>query len=149
MWCDIWSDAQTEKVHPPVESPKTQETGFSGQDHYYDYLDFESEIDPNLIQEEKLPNPVYPDSIGPDDEMSPAWVKEDLVKEVEGLKNKLFAVENKLAKLGGTEKWPEKAVDFDDKKLMAEIKSLREKIEKVSSQIGIENEISPWEVKRD
>jgi len=150
MWTDLWDDAQEQGVHPEIPKPKSTDAGFSGnsaQDDYYDYLDTESESD--LLQEDKIPNPVYPDSVGPDSSKGPEWVKEDLLKEVESLKNKLFEVENKLAKMGGDKKWAKKAVQSDDKKLMSEIECLRKKIERVSSHLGIKDEPSPWEVKRD
>lgn len=146
MWCDLWDDAQKQGIHPQ-SSKNVKSSEFSGsstQDDYFDYLD--SENDSDLIHEEKTPNPVYPDSVGPDSSKEPVWVKEDLLKEVETLKNKLFDVENKLAKMGGSNKWNEKTIQSDDKNFMSEIESLRKKIEKVSSHLGIENEPSPWEI---
>jgi hypothetical protein len=152
MWCDLWDDAQEQGVHPAVEPPKSKDAGFSGdsaQDDFFDYLD--ADVESDLLQEEKVQNPVYPDSVGADNQNPPPrWVKEDLLKEVESLKNKLYEVENKLAKMGGDKKWLEKAIDSNgDKKLMSEIESLRKKIDNVSSHLGIEDESSPWEIKRD
>lgn len=156
MWTNLWNDAQEQGVHPEVPKPKSKDVGFSGntaQDHYFDYLD--SETEDEVLQEENTPNPVYPDSVGPDSARPPAWVKEDLLKEIESLKDKLFKAENKLAKLGGDKKWMEKAVDYDpqvapnDNNLMSQIESLRKKIEKVSNHLGLEEEPSPWQIKRD
>jgi hypothetical protein len=153
MWCDLWDDAQKQGVHPETPKPKSKDVGFSGntaQDHYFDYLDSESEVE--VLQEESSPNPVYPDSVGPDSELKPKWVREDLLKEVESLKSKLFEVENKLAKLGAGKKLAEEPVSQmkpSGGDLMTQIESLRKKIEKVSSHLGIEDEPSPWEIKRD
>lgn len=156
MWTDLWNDAQEQGVHPEVPKPKSKDVGFSGntaQDHYFDYLD--SEAEDEVLQEENIPNPVYPDSVGPDSARPPAWAKEDLLKEIESLKDKLFKAENKLAKLGGDKKWTEKAIDYDpqvapnDNNLMSQLESLRKKIEKVSNHLGLEEEPSPWQIKRD
>lgn len=152
MWCDMWDDAQDQGVHPAIPPAKAADTSFSGdsaQDDYFDYLG--SEVEEDLIQEEKTPNPVYPDSVGPDNEFEPRWVKEDLLKEIEGLKSKLFAAENKLAKLGSGKKISESPlsqVKQSDNDLMSQIESLRKRINKVSDHLGIEDEPSPWEIKR-
>jgi hypothetical protein len=152
MWCDIWDDTVEQGIHPQSQSPQAKDTSLSSnsaQDDYFDYLGSDIESESDLLQEDKIPNPIFPDSAGPDSSKGPAWIKEDLLKEVESLKNKLFDVENKLAKMGCDTKWTEKVVQTDDKKLMSEIESLRKKLEKVSSHLGIEDEPSPWEVKRD
>lgn len=144
MWCDLWDSAQESGVHPPAQVPQPSKipSGDTTQDFYYDYVDSE------LLQEEKIPNPVYPDSVGPDHTTTPpVWTSEDLLKEVESLKNKLFDVENKMAKMGGDKKWTEKVVEPKDK-FMAEIESIRTRLDKVSSQLGIEHEPSPWQVKK-
>ena len=153
MWQDLWDDAQDQGVHPeatPAKQPTTSFSGDSAQDDYFDYLDSESETE--MLQEDKTPNPVYPDSVGPDSELDPKWVKEDFLKEIESLKNKLFAAENKLAKLGCGKKiseTPVSQVKYADGSVMSQIESLRKKIEKVSNHLGIEDEASPWEVNRD
>lgn len=157
MWTDLWDDAQEQGVHPEVPKPKSKDVGFSGntaQDNYYDYLDsdVEDEFQDEVLQEEKIPNPVYPDSAGADSDKKPAWVKEDLLKDIQTLKDKLFKAENKLAKLGSGNKLSEtplsqmKSADND---VMSQIESLRKKIEKVSDHLGIEDEPSPWQIKRD
>jgi len=154
MWCDIWDNSQKEGVHPAAPKPKNNSAPIGGettQDYYFDYLDIEDE----LIQEEKTPNPVYPDSVGPDCELDPKWAKEDFLKEIQSLKDKLFGVENKLAKMQAGDKVAEKAIVQDpqvapnDNNLMSEIDSIRKKLEKISDHLGIENEASPWEIKRD
>ena len=152
MWQDLWDDAQDQGVHPSATPAKADVSSFSGdsaQDDYFDYLG--SEIDDGLLQEDKIPNPVYPDSVGPDSDMDAQWVKEDFLKEIETLKNKLFAAENKLAKLGAGNKiseTPVSQVKPTDDKIMAQIQSFRKQLEKVSNHLGIEDEASPWEIKR-
>jgi len=97
---------------------------------------------PDLIQERKTPNPVYPDSAGVDQQQpEPVWVNEDMLKEIEELKNRLFKLENQFAEKSG------KFIDQElgDKKLMSQIQSIRKQIEQVSSSLGIEDEPSPWE----
>lgn len=151
-WLEMWSQASKEgtvKDEPKVEHPGLSSDGDTEttQDLYFDYLDSE------LLQEEEqhIANPIYPDSVGPDAfNTPPVWANEDVLKEIQTLKDKLFDVENKLAaKMGGDKKWQEKAYISEDGKLMAEIESLRKQVEKISSVIGIENEHTPWVVKRD
>jgi hypothetical protein len=164
MYADMWDEA--EAFHPPIEQPKPASTAAdaerekssepsmsmgASQDCYYDYLP--SAEDDQMLTEEKMttPNPVYPDSAGPDFATTPpVWASEDLLKTVEGLKDKLFDVENRLAKeMGGGEKWVEKVHDPDQKKILGEIESLKQRIEKVSSTLGTDHEPSPWVVQRD
>lgn len=113
------------------------------QNEYYTYLEL---ADNDL----RVPNPVYPDSVGPDQEAPyPVWTDPDLLKDLEDLKNKLFAVENKLAaKMGGDGKWAEGDHNPDDSKLAKEIRDLKERIGKLSDKLGIENEPSPYVVKK-
>ncbi len=153
-WQAMWDEMESGEIHPIPEQPNPQvDPGVSttAQDVYYDFLDAEHGEEPGLIQEDKTPNPVYPDSQGPDHTTTAAvWVTEDIVKEIEDLKDKLFKVENKMAKqMGGGEKWVEKTHDPDHGKLMSEIESLKKRIDKVSSNLGVKDEPSPWEVKRD
>lgn len=150
MWADMWDQAQEDDVHPTPEPPQPSEfaasiLGDDAQDAYWDYIDVEEQL---LQEDRKVPNPVYPDSIGPDHGTTPAvWVNEDMLKEIESLKEKLFKVENDMAKMGVGEKLEQKAKESDDGKLMSEIESLRKRIEKVSSSLGIGHEESPWVVK--
>ena len=149
-WQAMWDEMESGEIHPSSQSPEpTTNPGEpqTAQDLYYDFLDSEYGKEPGLIQEDKTPNPVYPDSQGPDHTTTAAvWVTEDIVKEIEDLKDKLFKVENQMAKqMGGGEKWVEKAHDPDHGKLMGEIDSLRKRIEKVSSNLGVKDEPSPWE----
>jgi len=96
----------------------------------------------DLLQERKTPNPVFPDSVGVDQQQpEPVWVSEDMLKEIEDLKEKLFKLENKFAEKSG--KFVDQA--SGDKKMMSQIESIRKQIEQVSSSLGVENEPSPWE----
>jgi hypothetical protein len=159
QWADMWDEmSQDSVINPPMQKPEpspwasqvlglgSSESENPAQDSYYDYLDSEE-----LFQEEKTPNPVYPDSVGPDQNgPKPVWVDEKLLKEIEGLKTRLFKVENQMARMGQGKKLAEKKVhSFNDKSMFAEIKAIRDRIEKVSSQLGIKNEPSPWQIKRD
>ncbi len=149
-WLEMWGQASKDGAindGSKLERPSLKGDTESPQDVYFDYLDSE------LLQEDEqhIANPVYPDSVGPDAfNVPPVWANEDVVKEVQALKDRMFELENKLAtKMGGDKKWHEKAYVPDDKKLMSEIESLRKRLEKVSSTVGIENEHTPWVVKRD
>lgn len=166
-WQNMWDQMEKEGVHPEPEAPNSAPSPQSyGQDDptdtYYSYFDDQHGQDgpqhtdthgDALLQEDKqkTPNPVYPDSVGPDYlNTKPVWVKEDAFKQIEELKGKLFDVENRLAKeMGGGDKWVEKCHHPSDEKLMSEIESLRKRIEKVSSTLGVEDEASPWVVQRD
>jgi hypothetical protein len=170
MWADMWDEMQASGTLPqaqkPQPSPFAQEVlGTRAQDAYYDYLDSEENYNDTgaedynqefegagegLLQEDKIPNPVYPDSVGPDNkDPQAAWVNEGLLKEVESLKKRLFAVENRMARMGQGKTWTEKSVKDDGRSLMKEVQTLRGRIDKVSSQLGIKHEPSPWRIKRD
>ena len=137
-WQDVWDQACEEGLFED-DTPKQSAEPVS-IDPATSYI-AGIETEPELMQEDKTPNPVWPDSVGKDQENpEPVWVKEEIVKEIEGLKNKLFELENKFAKDSG---------DFidqasGDKKVMSQIESLRKEIDKMSSSLGIENEPSPW-----
>lgn len=179
MWIDMCDEMdKTSGYHPPREDLQPQPSAFAAdvlglkanqtrsQDAFYDYLDsgdsFEDDMpapydDPHgaevdqeaLFQEEKVQNPIYPDSVGPDNEgPKPAWVDETLLKEIESLKNRLFKVENAMARMGQGKKWTAKPIR-EDNRLMGEIKSLKTRIDRLSNQIGVTDEPSPWQIKRD
>lgn len=149
-WTDMWDDAQQAGVHPSAEPPKPQVCAGTGkaQDVYYDFLDEGEE----LLQEMRTPNPVYPDSVGPDSQTTPpVWTSEELLKEVEKLKKQLFDAENRMAQLGGGKKVLEKALPMDvgeNRKLMSELESIKKKLEQVSSVLGTKHEPSPWDTKQ-
>jgi hypothetical protein len=166
MYADMWDEIESGMPPTkPLQPDKQAGTGTT-QDFYYDYLDDTEGEEPQVLSEPQAssepqvltekesfttPNPVYPDSAGPDFATTPpVWASEELLTSVEDLKNKLFDVENRLAKeMGGGEKWHEKVHDPDHKKTMDEIESLKQRIEKVSSTLGTDHERSPWVVKRD
>lgn len=151
-WQAMWDEMESGDIHPIPERPNPQvDPGVSttAQDTYYDFLDAEHGTEPGLIQEDTTPNPVYPDSVGPDHTTTASvWVTEEIVKEIEDLKDKLFKVENQMAKqMGGGDKWVTKAHDPKHDKLMSEIQSIKKRIEKVSSNLGVKDEPSPWVTK--
>lgn len=156
-WANMWAEMEKANMHPPMEKPQpspfAQEIlGTKAQDMYYDYLDSEE-----LFQEDtskktrKSPNPVYPDSVGPDSEgPKSVWVNEDLLKEVESLKNRLFKLENVMARMGQSKRPDVKKVhNAIEKTVYSEINNLKKRIDRVSSQLGIQDEPSPWQIKRD
>lgn len=175
MWIDMSDEMnKTAGYHPPVEEPQPQPSAFAAdvlginaQDTFYDYLGDEDKFqnddvsgydDPYyaqdveqdmVLQEEKIQNPIYPDSVGPDNkDPKPAWVSDNLLKEIEALKNRLFKVENAMARMGQGKKWSEKPIR-EDNRLFGEIKSLKNRIDRLSNQIGVKDEPSPWQIKRD
>jgi len=134
-WLGVWEQALKDGAFQ-TEEPK-EEKPLNIDPH----LAQMAGIDVDLLQETKTPNPVYPDSLGKDQENpKPVWVDENMLKEIEQLKNKLFDLENKLAK-----------EEADDKaqSLMKKIESIRKDIDDVSDVLGIENEPSPWEYKKN
>jgi hypothetical protein len=166
MWADMWDEMSKSDIHPAIEKPQPSPfaadvLGNTPQDTYFDYFDSE-----DLLQETSAPkpvkpqrpqkpqrsqNPVYPDSVGRDDQQPQAvWVNESLLKEIESLKNRLFKLENKMARLGQGNKIAEKKVHgMFDKSLYAEIKSLRQRIDRVSNVLGVQDEPTPYQIKRD
>jgi hypothetical protein len=174
-WAQMWDEMQGMDIHPPA-APKAEIAAWdehdvdNPHDIYYSYIaDLASreaksepyahsiQKDDGLIQEDlRTPNPVYPDSAGPDHETTPpVWVSDKIVKEIQQLKDRLFELENKAATdLGGGKKWPTKpnkaeAVQKAPTPLSERIEKLRKEIEEVSSELGVEYEPSPWVVRRD
>lgn len=149
-WADIWADMEQENIHPPTAPKQPQqmsdfaasmlgEPESPSNDDDFDFYSAE------LFAEENIPNPVYPDSVGADSEGPEAvWVNEKLLDEVQKLKDQLFKVENEMARLGQSKKFSEKPVEEQGKKLMDVIESIRKRIDKVSDQIGIKDEPSPY-----
>ena len=173
-WAGMWDEMEASNIHPPA-APKAEIAAWDSKDTnpndiYYSYIaDLASREDTSEpygghIQEEegvlqedlRTPNPVYPDSAGPDHTTTPpVWVNEKVVKEIQSLKDKLFELENKLATdLGGGKNWPEKpnkaeVTQKSPSPISERIEKLRKDIEEVSSELGVEYEPSPWVVKRD
>lgn len=138
---DYWIDAWDELKNDLPASVKSSPVVLKDDDYYNNYLGSLKEEEESVIHEEKIANPVYPDSITKDqDKPKPSWVKEDLLKEVEELKNKLFDLENKLARLGQGKSPPKKPVSDKQEDLMKEIEAIRLKIDKVCNRLGLEDE---------
>ena len=144
-WMGIWDKALSDGIFEPEEKDQQAATPFDSDIGYDPVTCSMAGIDPILIQETErhIPNPVYPDSVGKDqDAPKPAWVNEDMLKELEELKEKLFKLENKFAINSG---------DFvkqntEDKKAMSQIQSIRKQIDQVSDSLGVKDEPSPWVV---
>lgn len=145
VWVGMWDELQ--KEYPEPESPKTVVPATeddSVRDLYYGYLD---ESEPTVLSEEKkFVNPVYPDSVGPDNETTPpAWTNEDIVKKITELKDRLFKLENDFAsQMGGGKKWKEKSEDSTKSKSLSKIEKLKKEIDKLSDSLGTEHEAKPW-----
>lgn len=150
-WTDMWDEMQDKGVHPQAEKPKKSDFaakifGDEPEDTYYDYLEGEG-----LLQESEdtVQNPIRMNTVGPDSETpEPVWVNDKLLSEIEKLKERLFKVENEMARMGQGKKASEKPVDDDGKKLMDKIESIRKEIEDVSSKLGVKDEPSPFKIKK-
>jgi|688.fasta_scaffold15885_4 hypothetical protein len=152
-WTEMWDEMLEKGVHPQVEKPKTSDFakqifGDDPADSYYDYLYGEEE----LFSEEDVittQNPVRMDTVGPDNKQpEPVWVKEDLLDELQQMKDRLFKLENEFAQMGQGKEFKEDPVDTTDDKMMSKFESLRKQINKLSDELGIANEPSPYKIKR-
>ena len=150
-WADMWDEMQDKKMHPALEKPEqsafaSKILGDEPQDSHYD------DVDPDgLLQEseEATQNPVRMDTVGPDqDQPNPAWVKEDFLSEIEDLKQRLFKVENEIARMGQGKKFSETPVQSDRNNFMSKVESLKKQIEKLSSNLGVENDPTPFVIKK-
>jgi hypothetical protein len=154
-WCNLWDKAQQDGVFPvEEEKPEAELPAFLREpevesDPYYDYLDSDME---GLIQEstqkssksKKSANPIYPDSVGKDQEPSNPWLRNNLFERVSELKQRLYDIECKFnTESAGGKKWVEKA-EFnnfrENKKLLTQIDSLRKQIDDLSDTLGIQDE---------
>lgn len=150
-WTDMWDEMQDKKMHPAPEKPKQSDfankiLGDDPQDTYYTSLDAN-----DLLQEaeEVTQNPVRMDTIGPDDQQpKPAWVREEFLSEIENLKERLFKLENEMAKMGQGKTFSEKPVTLDNKDVFKKVESIRSEIEKLSSQLGVKEDPSPFVIKK-
>lgn len=150
-WAELWDEMREKGVHPEAEKPKQSEfaakiLGDDPADTYFDSLDNDA-----LLQESEdtVQNPVRMDTVGPDNKQPESvWVDEDLLSEIEKLKDRLFKVENEMARMGCGDKVAQEPVKVDDKKLMTKIESIRQEIEDISSKLGIKNEPSPFRIKK-
>jgi hypothetical protein len=150
-YMDLWDQAVEDDLVPAVEKPRVPDTSYedtvdSAQEDYWNY-----QVE-SLLQESRSANPVYLDSIGKDqDRPKPSWVNEDFLKEIEGLKKKVYDLECKVNKQdSGNGEWTEKARQQpNDKKLFSQLESLKKQIDNISNSLGIEDEpkISTWDFK--
>jgi hypothetical protein len=149
-WMDMWDAAQGEEEFQSPPAAVVPDP-IDDDDHavYARMMGMETGEEETLLQEEKTPNPVYPDSAGPDNQAPKSvWVNEDLLKELEGLKNKLFKLENKMAELGVSKKEVQKPVEMKFGETMSsQMEQIKKKIDKISNSLGIKDEPSPWEIK--
>ena len=150
-WADMWDEMQDKQVHPALEKPKQSDfankiLGDDPQDTYYDSLDANE-----LFQEseEATQNPVRMDTIGPDNKHpTAAWVKEDFLSEIEDLKDRLFKLENDMARMGQGITFSENPVATGKDDLMKKIESRRSEIEDVSSKLGLKDDPTPFVIKK-
>jgi hypothetical protein len=174
-WTDMWDEMQEHGVHPP-SAPKAEiavwdEKDTNIHDMYYTYVadlaekegqqaqpyrhHIQQAQEDDLLQEQssnRIPNPVYPDSVGPDYKTTPpVWASEQILSEIQSLKDRIFELENNLAALGQKkQQWQEKAITQKSPvPISKELERLRDEIERVSNRLGIEHEPSPYVVRRD
>jgi len=163
MWQDMWDQALEKGIFPEAEPEESERRfvpykGISGtpdgfgaiqgiEDSNSDGKDHHNDPEEELLQERKIPNPVYPDSRGPDHESpKPVWADEDLLKELENAKLKLHNLSVKLAeRIGGGGKFIEKPHDQMHVFPAKAIEELQIKIEEISSSFGIKDEPSPYD----
>lgn len=150
-WADMWDEMQDKQVHPAPEKPKQSDfankiLGDDSEDTYYDSLDSNE-----LFQEseEATQNPVRMDTVGPDDKHpAPVWAKEDFLSEIENLKDRLFKLENEMARMGQGKTFSEKPVEAGKNDLMKKIESIRSEIDSVSSKLGVKDDPTPFVIKK-
>lgn len=148
---DMWDAAQMDdEFHTKPQHDQTNVANEIDPDEVFSHLDDIIDV-PNdgVLNEDKTMNPVYPDSVGVDQtQPEPKWAQEDLVKQVQELKDRLFKVENQLAKQMGGKKWSEKPVAMEinkQKPSNKKIDELRKQIDKLSNELGVKTEPSPWQ----
>lgn len=156
-WCDLWDQAQQSDAFQKesgMQLPSSQrgvDSNATPQDFYWNNLEGAEES--ALLTEDKTSNPVYPDSVGKDqDQPKPAWVKEDLLEDIADMKRKLYDLEVKLGESdGGNGEWVEKCHHPDNGKLESQIKDLKKKIDEMSNKLGSDEEpaVSKWETGTD
>lgn len=145
QWIDMWDDAQEngslDDHIQREESPLSKEID---ADATFEYLD---DMLP-LNEDGKSMNPVYPDSVGTDQEVPESpWTDESLIKQLKELKDRLFKLENEYATLKAGKKVSEKPVPMEingKKPKVAKIEALKKQIDQLSNELGVKNEPSPW-----
>jgi hypothetical protein len=151
----MWDKAQQDDIFPePTKaqpSPVEEEFDDDPYSQYYSNIDRMSEEDDSLLHEGKTPNPVFPDSVGKDQNFPMApWTNTKALQEVMDLKKELYDVECKLnTQDAGGKKWSLKPVKTNDKQLWNKIESIRKRIDVLSDSLGLEDEpdASMWTVK--
>lgn len=141
-WCDLWNAAKDSDEFKTTDKLEKQEfnhdiSNEKAQDDYWNNLE-------ELLTEEKSANPIYPDSVGKDqDNPKPSWVKEDFLEEISNLKQKLYDIELELGKEdAGGGKWVEKCHHPKDESLLSKIEKLKNEIDTLSNKLGKEDEVS-------
>lgn len=154
MWADMWDEVQEDEEfnEPTPYNQMASPIDDEDQSLYARMMGMDTGDEEVLLQEttkRKSPNPVYPDSIGEDGRKpNPAWVDENVMKEIQGLKDKLFKLENKAAQMGTKKKVAQPVVEMKfGEKISSEIQQLRKRIDRISDNLGIKDEPSPWEIK--
>jgi hypothetical protein len=173
-FCDLWSKACDDGIFDDAPSlpPPQLGNGLAAKMGIYDdieegeeYDDEEAayysrmagtETEEDLLQEaeekrsKKTPNPIYPDSAGPDmSRPRPVWIEMDAFEKLDELKRKLYDIECKLGEEdAGGKKWNEKVHEQGGKKLLTQIESLKKQIDDLSDTLGLEDEPdqSMWKV---
>lgn len=172
-FCDMWDQACEEGIFDdaPGLPPMQLGNGLAAKMGIYDDLEEDMEGDEadysylagtdtedDLLQEERkgksktTPNPIYPDSSGPDmSRPRPVWVEMDAFEKLAELKYKLYDIECKLGEEdAGGKRWHEKVHEVGGKKLLSQIDSLKKQIDDLSDSLGLEDEPeqSVWKVER-
>lgn len=152
-WADMWDEMQSKEMHPKIQPTEMSPFAADLLGDFDEPPQGDTESDESstpemfqeIVEEESVPNPVRVDTVGQDQQKpEPVWVSEKLLPEIEELKNKLFKLENDLARMGQGEEFVLNPVKDDGKDLMEKIETIRKNIEEVSSQLGIKNEPSAF-----
>lgn len=153
MWDEMQGDFEPEAPYVDEVEVGREPIG-TAQDTYWAFIntklggdDVGQDDYDDLLQETQTPHRQQADTRGADwEDPKPVWVNEELLTEIEGLKKKMFELENKMARLGGDTKWAEKPHAPDFSKLQSEMNALRKRMDRVSNGLGMKDEPSPWKV---
>lgn len=157
-WCDMWDDAQAAGIFPDL--PPVQPVSSFGIDDpdadsaaadYYNNLDYEAS---EVLHERTgySPNPVYPDSVGKDQDFpTTPWNDNRAIETVAAIKRKLYDIECRLNDQdAGGKRWQEGPVKINDKRVWTQIESLKRRLDVLSDALGLQNEPpqSMWKTRR-
>ncbi len=120
-WDEMTADPNKKQVNP-------DDIVLDGVAYFYNER---RDIDFNKPPIDPVNNPSEEGPKGPD----PKWVKEDFLKEISQMKDKLFDLENKLAALGATGD-ATKVTDGDVSDLQKQVDNLRDKVDKALDDLG-------------